>query len=452
MSKTKTGTKIPKKPVVDAPKDVKSAEEKSTTQINVIDATKFMEEARSPKEGGLDANHRVELAVLNYNMFVKDPDARKKYGDSTVDSMNEITAVMAISETVTEVVAGRSAFAHTIKKAYLPQLINVAGAMGIIIDQKLLPAVKEGEETVEIPAEAFKPNEEVKEDIKKDIDINNKKPELDVTKIETEEDFKKALTFILGETNSPMQNINKAIEFYRSVKSLEASKKNDKNSVEKIRNASINSILEEVLKIVDKVPFITIKIADNMRTITGVTKSVVPAFCTMRDAVKNRKTGIPTFDDQTVASIVRTLVIYSAQKQINVHKKDLEVLNTNKEQNATAIEDKKRSIVYLESIIEIVVNPSVENINEIIENYDNRENAEGFKTSHRIFSNVAKTYYGSTDLKTVKQDILKQNIKTYIGLITNLFRDPLSKIEGYSEANIVELEFIEPAKDSEEKK
>lgn len=440
MSKTKSGAKIPKKPVVDAP-EVKT--EEPTKKVEVIDATKFMDQVRNPKSSGLDANHRVDLAVLNHKIFAEDPDARQKYGESTVDSMNEITAVMAISETVTEVVTGNSAFGLTVKKAYLPQLVNVAQAMGVTIDQKLLPATKK-DGVVEIPAAAVKPSKEVKEDVKKDIEVKRDAPKsLSATDVKTEEDLVNALTFILGETMSPAQNLSRAVEFYRSVKSIAASKSENKETeLEAIKNESYDSILNKILHLVKKVPYVTIKIADNMRSVTGVTKSIVPAFCTMRDAVKNRKTGIPAFEDQVIASIVKTLITYSAEQQIAVYEKDLEVLNGDKEKNAVAIEGKANSIAYLKSVIEMANNPSAESVENLISNYENNEDKEAYKVAHRIFSNVAKTYYGSIDLKTVKQDILKNNIKNYVGIITNMFRNPLQQIEGYSESNIADLEPI----------
>lgn len=446
MSKTKSGAKIPKKPAVEAP----AVETKEQKSVKVIDATKFMEQARNPKLSGLDANHRVDLAVLNHKIFGEDPEARAKYGDSTVESMNEITAVMAISETVTEAMTGNSAFSMSVKKAYLPQLINVAQAMGVTIDQKLLPASTKENDVVEIPAAAMKPSKEVKEDIKKDVEIKKNVPTvLDVTKINTDEELKSALTFILGESMSPANNLAKAVEFYRSVKSLQASKSEGKeDAIAEIKNMPFNTILQTILQIVDKVPYVTVKIADNMRTITGVTKSVVPAFCTMRDAVKNRKTGIPMFEDKTIADIVKTLVEYSANACIESHKKDLEVLNGDKEKNAVAIESKTNSIAYLESIIEMINCPSAESIDLIVNNYDNKEDAVAYKSARRVFSNVAKTYYGSLDLKQVKQDVLKNNIKIYMGIITNLFRDPMSQIEGYSESGITELTSVQESEET----
>lgn len=441
MAKQKNNAQTPKKPRIEAPQvEPQQTDDKKT--IKVIDVTKFEEQVRNSNISGLDANHRVDLLKVNHEIFGK-PDAKEKFGESTVEAMNEITAVMAIAETVTEVVKGNSAFSLTVRKAYLPQLANVANAMGVTIDQKLLPAQTATEE-VTIPAEAVKPSKETKEQIKEDIKTNDNAPELDPTKIATDEDLKKALTYILGETMSPAQNMSKAVEFYRAVKSLEASKTDNKDeNIKAVKEMSFDVILKNVFGLVEKVPYVTIKIADNMRTVTGCTKSIVPAFCTMRDAVKNRKTGIPMCDDKTIADIVKVLVTYSAEKQIEKYEENLTVLHTDDEKNKVAIEGAENSIKYLNNVIAMANMPSAETIEKLLNAYDNKEDRDNWKVAHRIFSNVAKTYYGSVDLSRAKKDVLDHNVKEYIGIITNMFRDPLTQIPDYSEANITELEFID---------
>lgn len=440
--------KTPKSPRKEAPQ---TETPKNTPVVEVVDVHKVIEGARRPNQSGLDANHRVDLAVLNHKIFGEDADAAAKYGENVVNTMNHVTAIMAISETVTEAVVGQSTFALTVRRSYLTELSEVAATMDITLDQKMLPAPEkdaDGEEVVTVPAAAFVPSKEVKEAIKKEEEVRATGPKYSPLEIKNDDELREALNYILNESMSPFQNMTNAVNFYSSYLKVQASK--DKKDDDKPEQSvpTFAEMLETVLSLVDTIPLCTQKIADNMCTTTGAAKSVIPAFCTMRDATKNRKTGIPAIDDSTIAAIVKILVKYAANKRIKEYNKNLEVLNTDKEKNAAAIESSNNSIAYLNNIIATVDNPSAESISNMIAQYENKQDIN-HSIASRSFNQIVRTYYGSVDSKTIKQDVLKHNVEQYAGIITNLFRDPLSQIVGYNESNILELVAIPT---SEEKK
>lgn len=425
-------------------------------EMNVIDADGLRKELMNPSQSTLDANHRVDL-LNGLDRHFMQPNAASKLGISqeTVDKVNAFTAHGWVAAAAFEMMYSQSEFATTLRVAQLPAFIEAAADMNIVIDQKALPAPSE-EGTVQIPSTAIKPSKEAKEQIKKEHDVLVKKPEVDPTKIDSEEALKEAILFIMADRQNTIEKITDSIDFYRSYLLIQAEKSEKPEEVKKSINDKSNvALFEEISKLVHDCPLVITGIGSKMGMFTGTTKSPISAFCMLRNAAKNRKTGEYSLTDQEVADLTRIIVVWTTnlkiekyEKNIEDHEKNLAELNKNKKANAAGIEDVKgkiesckNSIEHLKEIISCVTNPSSEVVDTLNDKY-----AEKDRAAQSIFKQILEGYY--LDLDSEKADItdIKHNVQQRAGIIVNLFRDATTPLTEYNEANLTEM----PIKEEED--
>lgn len=431
---------------------------KKEQKMNVIDAEGLRKELMNPSQSTLDANHRVDL-LNGLDRHFMQPNAAAKLGLSqeTVDKVNAFTAHGWVAAAAFEMMYGQSEFATTLRVAQLPAFIEAAADMNIVIDQKALPAPsKEG--TVQIPSTAIKPSKEAKEQIKKEHDIMVKKPEVDPTKIDSEEALKEAILFIMADRQNTIEKITDSIDFYRSYLLIQAEKSEKAEEAKKSINDKSNvALFEEISKLVHDCPLVITGIGSKMGMFTGTTKSPISAFCMLRNAAKNRKTGEYALSDQEVADLTRIIVVWTTnlkiekyKKNIEDHEKNLAELNKNKKANAAGIEDVKakiesckNSIEHLEEIISCVTNPSSEVVDTLLDKY-----AEKDRAAQSIFKQILEGYYLDVDAEKAEIADIKHNVQQRAGIIVNLFRDATTPLVQYNEANLTEM----PMKEEEPKK
>lgn len=419
---------------------------------------------------GMDPNHTEDLIGRLDDRFYKDPNAAKRYNipQETVDKINEITARGMIALLANEVEIAQSPFAIRMRMSSLEALKEAGEAMHINIDTKALPAPS-ADGTIEVPSTAVKVSNEAKEGLKKEREAAAEKVELDPTKIEKEEDLKKSLLSILVKGNGSENLYDKivtAINFYEAYLGIQAGKAEDPEAARAaLKEKSRVDFLMDISHLLGKCTFTIGGIAKFMFENTQRTQSPIVAFCTLRDASLNKKTGMPQIEDQMVADIVKVLIRWYADTEITTTneaianmEKDLKLLEKDAKKNAKGIESGKKVIEnakkHIEDVEAVVTCTNVPN-RDIIDNFpanytDNK--AEGFKLARMIGSKIMKSYYGNTDVKAVKMDSLVHNIQQYMGVITNMFLPPLSQILDYSEANIGELEKAEEDTSDEDSK
>lgn len=431
---------------------------KKEQKMNVIDAEGLRKELMNPSQSTLDANHRVDL-LNGLDRHFMQPNAAAKLGLSqeTVDKVNAFTAHGWVAAAAFEMMYGQSEFATTLRVAQLPAFIEAAADMNIVIDQKALPAPSE-EGTVQIPSTAIKPSKEAKEQIKKEHDIMVKKPEVDPTKIDSEEALKEAILFIMADRQNTIEKITDSIDFYRSYLLIQAEKSEKAEEAKKSINDKSNvALFEEISKLVHDCPLVITGIGSKMGMFTGTTKSPISAFCMLRNAAKNRKTGEYALSDQEVADLTRIIVVWTTnlkiekyKKNIEDHEKNLAELNKNKKANAAGIEDVKakiesckNSIEHLEEIISCVTNPSSEVVDTLLDKY-----AEKDRAAQSIFKQILEGYYLDVDAEKAEIADIKHNVQQRAGIIVNLFRDATTPLVQYNEANLTEM----PMKEEEPKK
>lgn len=458
MGKNKNKGAVPPAPKVEAPAVEEPEVINGQKKVEVIDANGLAEQLNNPTPG-LDANHQVDL-LNGLDRHFMQPNAATKLGISqeTVDKVNAFTAHGWVIVAANEGMFGTSAFAGTIRQSMLPVILDAAKDMGINIDQKALPAPA-ADGTIQIPSSAIKPSKEAAAQLKKEHEALVAKPEIDPTKIESEEDLTKAINFIMADRANGYEKLKDSINFYRSYLSF----KNKENADElaKIKAKTDLDLLGEIRDIIKDCPLVLSGMGRSMGTFTGSTKSPVSAFCMFKNSTKNRKTGEFALTDTEVADYARFIVLWANdiniagyKHKIEEHEKNLKVLSADKKANANAIEDVnskiedcKKSIAHLEEIIDIVTNPDFNAVDALIENYDAKD-----RIANSIFKHVVTVYYPDVDMEKTGMDTLKHNVQQQAGIITNLFRDPATPNTEYSIANLIEVTRVEKEEEDEGKK
>lgn len=415
---------------------------------------------------GLDPNRQVDLlSMLNQRFFLdKDAAAHTGFSEESIMKINEITACGLVVVLAEEVASGNSNFAVRMRPTQLQAIVDVSKSMGIEINVAALPAPAENGD-VTLIAPAVEVSEETKKKVKEEKALAEKKVELDPTKIENETQLIEALKQIMIKNPNLYQKIAESINFYRAYLGVQAHKSGKKEDTERIKNMSTVDIFNEIADLVGHCPLVMSGVGNHLYTVTAGTKSPVAAFCALRNSARDRKTGVYAIDDATVADYVKIMIKWHINLQIaNTEaiienlKKDIALLSDDKEKNATGIADleekiatREKNIEHFNDVLGYVMNPSSEFVNNFLDNYIAHE-----KNEMKVFKSVADSYYDDIEIKEMKQDGVRKNIHQYVGIITNLFRSGTDAIDGYSVANLVELEPIaqttEETKDPEDSK
>lgn len=441
----------------------------SPSQVSVIQLGDLDKLAQTRALSGLDPNRTVDLLKMMHETYRLDPAAAKKLNISqdSVDKINRITAIGQVAILTNEIRLAQTPFAISMRVTQLEAIKEVAPLLGVTIDTAALPAPKE-DGTVELPSKAVKISKEAEKAVKEEQEAATRTVELNPTKIKTEEDLKKSLLSILVKGNGSENLYDKivtAINFYESYLGIKANESEDPDAArEELKKKSRADFLTDISHLLGKCTFTIGGIAKFMYENTERTKNPVVAFCTLRDASLNKKTGMPQIEDQLIADIVKVLIRWYADSEIITtnqviagFERDIEILKKDAKKNAKGIKDgeqkienAKNHINDIEAIVNYVNVPDRKIIDEFPKNYTDNK-AEGFKLARMIGSKIMNSYYGDTNVKAVKMDSLVHNLQQYMGVITNMFLPPLSRIMDYSEANIGELEKVEEAKKPEEK-
>lgn len=451
-----------------APAAKKPEVETATTQkpIQVLDMNSFIENVGKASQEGLDPNRRVDLLRIMHETFRVDKDAATKYNmpEGVVNKINELTAAGMIHALASEITFGKNPFAITMNRTQLDTLNEVGTLMGVSFNLKALPAPdKDGNVTVN--SDQIKVSKDAKNQIEEEAAIKEEAPCTDPTKIETEEDLKKALLYIMTSRPGAYQKIDEAVNFYQAYLKIQANKSENKDEeLKNINELSRIQLIARMSTILDRCPYVLNGFGRHMATITSITKSPISAFCMFRNTTKNKKTGEPALSDEVVAEYVTAIITWAVNVNIAEVKnlivkeeENIKVLSKDKKSekaNAKAIEAAKAKIekhnetlVHFNNILEYVTMPSgevAENLLQLVIEKD--------QTANRIFKSIAETYYTDVDATTVDAGVYKNNVKLYAGIITNLFRDPGTPLKGYSKADIVELETKPAEEESEESK
>lgn len=410
---------------------------------------------------GLDPNHTVDLLKMMHETYRLDPKAAEHIGiaQDAVDKINRITAIGQVAVLTNEIAIAQTPFAVAMRVSQLEAIKEVAPLLGVTIDTKALPAPTEAG-VVEVPSTAVKVSSQAQKAAAEERSAASKKVILDPTQIESEDQLKDSLLSILvkGNGNDNFYNkVSTAINFYESYLSVKANKEENKDELlAALKEKSRADLFSEIAHLLGKCTFTIGGMAKFMFEHTERTKNPVVAFCTLRNASLNEKTGMPQIDDTLVADIVKILIRWYADSEIQeTHKciegfnRDLEVLKKDAKKNAKAIEqggqkikNAEKHIEEIEAVVNYANMPDRAIVDSFIDNYTN-SNAEGYKFARMMGAKILDTYYPDVKAKEVEQDSLVHNLQQYMGVIFNMFLPAMHCLVEFSEGNITELKKVE---------
>lgn len=450
------------KPQVEAP----VVEEKKTTpSVNVLQMGDLEKMAQNRSQNGLDANHQVDVLTGLKGMLHDNPNAAEDYNmpKDTIRKINGIVVVGFLAALADEVQYGQNPWAAKMRVSQLEEIKTLAPLIGMEIDTKLLPA-PDAEGNVQIPKEAIKISAETKKALAEE-NARAKKVPTNPTEVENEEQLADALTAFLSDAkiNRPFDRFIRAINFYRSYLTIQANKSENKDAeIEKIKNTPDAELLQDISTMA-KCPIIVQGYGNYLRGTVEDTKSVIHAFCSFRDASKNRTTGKPAIDDASIAGIVKVIVIWSCNEKIkeetDIIKKiedGIAALKKDEKANAKGIETEtkkaaghKARIAHYRNIIDITLAPTFDIADQFANDYNDKE-SENYLTAHKHFGIVMNSYYTGAFIDELNLTAAIANVQQRIGIILNLFSEPLSQRIEYDEKNLIEQESTPPAKTEEE--
>ena len=444
----------------------KAAEQQAAAQKAPAEGKVEMPTTGNPATKGLTQGEKVaylgalqtERAYMMNNI--------EKPSKVFIDGLTMLAHATIIDIGIGEIATGCSAVGYisTINEQNYGFFRDMAAEMGVKLPEfKALPAPTE-EQLQKAGIAGILPNAKMitiaKNNVEKSV-IDKKKEEIRATEkavenpadVKSDEQLKASLTAMLikpvgndeANKNRPDPRVQRTINFYNGYLTIQANNaENKEEALKKVKAKSRIQLLEEISEIVGSCPFALSGIAKFLRNRAVETGSPSSAYTFYRRCAIAK--GDET-DDQYVADIVRTILIWSCKSNIAEFTKLLETQEKNvknekgaaKTATEAAIRYNKTQIEEMNRIINEVSNPNFDCVDTLIEDYHSDEKSEKFALAHRIVDDVMKTYYPTVDRTKVDEDVMLKNVQQHAGIIVNMFRDPLSQSINYAESNIVEM-------------
>lgn len=417
------------------------AEETKKT-VEVIDASKLRDAVNNRPSDGLDANHQVDMLMGLKTYFKDDPNAKNIFGEDMTDRVNNITAIGFISVLTNEVLFGKSNFAARMSVTQRQAVIELAPLAGVTINPKLLPA-PESDGTAVITSNAVTVSEETKKAAKAEKEILDSKPTTDPTKVTNDKQLAKSIVYILADAKTeprPAYRMDRAAEFLRSVQLIAAGKQGGEKAQETIQlinDKSVATLLNEISDLVGECTFTTVGLAHYINRVFSESKNPIPAFCLLRNASRNKKSGL-TLSNLTLAAIVKVLVKWGTEPSIAKYKKAIEDARKTYKNNKKGFDEYTKpiydNIKYCEDRLNTINEPSTDFVETLLDKYN-----ENDITAKTIVRYILGSYYKTSpeDAEAfLNKDELFKDVQQMAGIIINAFRDPLSQDIRYSEANL----------------
>mgnify|MGYP006978910906 FL=1 len=433
--KTKTAAPAAKKPA-----------EAASASVEVIDVNKLNQQLNSKSDTGLDANHQVDLLNGLKTFFHDDPNAKTRFGEAVVEKIDGITAIGFVTVLVNEIVSAKTPFAVKMSSAQLGAITEVAPMLGIQIDAKLLPAPN-ADGTVQVPSNAVIVSKETKEKVKKEKAVVEEKPTTDPSKITNDEQLKKSLVFILCDTSAstrPYDRMIRATEFFRSVRSLEASKLADadesKTKLAEIKAKSVSDILEDMRLLIGECPFSTVGLAHYVFNQARETRNPISPFIILYRSSRNKTTNAG-LEDSTVAAIVKVLVNWNVDESLKeyevAYKRHEKIVKDSSESTRkNMLEPIQKNIDYCKSIKECISHPNFDAVESLIDDFKGEDVKKKNKATF-IVRNIIDLWMPDVKFDELesneKKDEILENVKKRAGVIVNAFLDPLEQNIAYKE-------------------
>lgn len=383
-----------------------------------------------------------------------------------IDGLTMLAHATIIDIGIGEIATGCSAVGYisTINEQNYGFFRDMAAEMGVKLPEfKALPAPTE-EQLQKAGIAGILPNAKMitigKNNVEKSV-IDKKKEEIRATEkavenpadVKSDEQLKASLTAMLikpvgndeANKNRPDPRVQRTINFYNGYLTIQANNAENKEEVlKKVKEKSRIQLLTEISEIVGPCPFALSGIAKFLRNRAFETGSPISSYCFYRRcAIEKGKDA----DDQYVADLVRTILVWSCKSNIAEFTKLLETQEKNvknekgaaKTATEAAIRYNKTQIEEMKRIIDEVSEPNFDCVDSLIEDYNSDEKSEKYALSHRVVDDIMKTYYPEVDRTKVDEMSMLAAVQQRAGIIVNMFRGPLNQNQAYCEANVNDI-------------
>ena len=458
MAKNDKKKPIIEAPVVEKPADAAKVETPAATIVD-MNATK-----------GLSQHDKLQFAT-ELRHRVSELKEEENPPMALIAGYNMIRDITFIDLAAGEIACGASATGYIFSgnEIAYKALQGAAASLGVTLPEfKALPAPSKSDlekvgltgvgDVKLLDSTAIKVSDEAKKQKKaeqKIIDAANKKDYMkDHTKIETDEQLKEALEFQLVNPaiTNPIERLIQTTQFYRAYLEARAEKANDPQAeLAKIHKFSLADMLQDITQMV-KPTFITAGFGKRLGTLAEDANCVVPAFCSFKDCVYNKKTGKYAYSDEEIASFVRVLIVWYASSKsaemseaIKAKEENLKILKKDEKANAKGIETEnkkiaglKSAIAHFNSMISLTSDPSFDLADDFIAAFNGKDHKDHIAACS-VEKAIINTYYRNVDIPELEFDSMLLNIQQRIGIILNFFSSEMAKRDEYDEKNLIEI-------------
>lgn len=457
------------------------AAEQAAAQAPVNDGAPKVEMPKNanPNTKGLTQGEKVAYLTSLQTERAYMMKTQESPSQAIVDGLTMLAQATILDIGLGEMACGTSAIGYiaTLTEKNYGFFQGLALEMGVKLpDFKALPAPTEDQLKAAGIVGAL-PNAKMividKKNVSKEA-IEKKKAEIRATEkavenpaeVKNQEQLKASLTAMLVKpvadqenANRPDPRVQRTIDFYNGYLTIQANHSENKEEALKAVKAKTRiELLTEISEIVGPCPFALSGIAKFLRNYTQETGSPIAAYSFYRRCAIAKGAEV---DDQYVADIVRTILIWSCKSNIAEFTKLLETQKKNvknekgaaKTATETAIRFNEKQIEEMNAIIENVTNPSFEIVDTVVDNYSAAEDSKEYKLAHRVVDDIIKAYYPAyKDNYRSKLDeaTMLKNVQQRAGIVVNMFRDPLSQSINYTAANLVDM--VEKTEEEQEGK
>ena len=444
----------------------KAAEQQAAAQKAPAEGKVEMPTTGNPATKGLTQGEKVaylgalqtERAYMMNNI--------EKPSKVFIDGLTMLAHATIIDIGIGEIATGCSAVGYisTINEQNYGFFRDMAAEMGVKLPEfKALPAPTE-EQLQKAGIAGILPNAKMitiaKNNVEKSV-IDKKKEEIRATEkavenpadVKSDEQLKASLTAMLikpvgndeANKNRPDPRVQRTINFYNGYLTIQANNaENKEEALKKVKEKSRIQLLTEISEIVGPCPFALSGIAKFLRNRAFETGSPISSYCFYRRCAIEKGKDV---DDQYVADLVRTILVWSCKSNISEFTKLLETQKKNvknekgaaKTATEAAIRYNETQIEEMKRIIDEVSEPNFDCVDSLVEDYGSDEKSEKYALSHRIVDDIMKTYYPDVDRTKVDEMSMLAAVQQRAGIIINMFRSPLNQNQAYCEANLSDI-------------
>lgn len=361
---------------------------------------------------------KVQLATLMQKRFIDNADAPIKYGQKFIDEMDNLidaTAMMAVLDLREEAIARGVDVNLTFNGTKTFQVTEACRLLGITLPKpKLLP---DGQQQLNFKEATVDPKLQESIENEKQVRkaIEEKIPELDPSKITTDDKIKAALEYQMRSTPNVLKSLINAIEWLRTLRNFKAQTAEEKL---KLEDRSIGEWITEILDLI-KPTLILTGIGRAVYVNASLDGTPLSAHCTVRKNVVDED-GRMILNEVQIAEVVKTLLKANAKFTLSKEPEKM-----------------KDKTINDDRALQALLSGSEELIDTIMARKEDRDK--------KVYSMVLKQYYPNMG------ENMEAKMRNRIGQLMNLYLPENEKLSAYTDI-MDEQEFPEKKEETTEKK